>query len=254
MLQFIESTTNPFEQCNTDASNIIIDQPKSKYLKIFPNHITIPFDAAIILSIIMSHPFDVPVTIHGRSMSWQQIENALWELLDALNTRVDACDAGTKSDARRPVDVHIQKSNNRHQIIDRDIRKTMIFRRILDIIKEMERTSMCNLSILGDGGVVVLHSNHPNYPTERSRTLNSYPKHRQSSNEYRPRSFELTSATRTIILIISFLFLVHIQPVTGHYSGPIHVRVDAIGMMAISRIRRRHWHCCDDVDVRMAAT
>ena len=246
MLQFIESTTNPFEQCNTDASNIIIDQPKSKYLKIFPNHITIPFDAAIILSIIMSHPFDVPVTIHGRSMSWQQIENALWELLDALNTRVDACDAGTKSDARRPVDVHIQKSNNRHQIIDRDIRKTMIFRRILDIIKEMERTSMCNLSILGDGGVVVLHSNHPNYPTERSRTLNSYPKHterlrhlpnntnpsndpttspnpkhirRQSSNEYRPHSFKLTSATITIILIISFLFLVHIQPVTGHYQG-----------------------------------
>ena len=246
MLQFIESTTNPFEQCNTDASNIIIDQPKSKYLKIFPNHITIPFDAAIILSIIISHPFDVPVTIHGRSMSWQQIENALWELLDALNTRVDACDAGTKSDARRPVDVHIQKSNNRHQIIDRDIRKTMIFMRILDIIKEMERTSMCNLSILGDGGVVVLHSNHPNYPTERSRTLNSYPEHterlrqlpnntnpsndpttspnpehlcRQSSNEYRPRSFKLTSATTTIILIISFLFLVHIQPVTGHYKG-----------------------------------
>ena len=280
MLQFIESTTNPFEQCNTDASNIIIDQPKSKYLKIFPNHITIPFDAAIILSIIISHPFDVPVTIHGRSMSWQQIENALWELLDALNTRVDACDAGTKSDARRPVDVHIQKSNNRHQIIDRDIRKTMIFMRILDIIKEMERTSMCNLSILGDGGVVVLHSNHPNYPTERSRTLNSYPEHterlrqlpnntnpsndpttspnpehlcRQSSNEYRPRSFKLTSATTTIILIISFLFLVHIQPVTGHYSGPIHVRVDAIGMMAISRIGRRHWRCCDDVEVHIGS-
>ena len=239
------NTANPFEQCNTDASNKIIDQPK-RYLKIFPNHITIPFDAAIILSIIMSHPFDVPATIHGPSMSWQQIENALWELVDTLNTRVGACDAGTKSDARHPVDVHIQKSNNRHQIIDRDIRKTMIFMRILDIIKEMERTSMCDLSILGDGGVVVLHSNHPNYPTERSRTLNSYPKHterlrqlpnytnpsndpttspnpkhlrRQSSNEYRPRSFELSSATTTIILIISFLFLVHIQPVTGHYKG-----------------------------------
>ena len=109
--------------------------------------------------------------------------------------------------------------------------------------------------------------NYPNHPKRLSRlpnytnpshdpTTSPNPKHlrRQSSNEYRPRSFELTSATRTIILIISFLFLVHIQPVTGHYSGPIHVRVDAIGMMAISRIRRRHWHCCDDVDVRMAAT
>ena len=78
-----------------------------------------------------------------------------------------------------------------------------------------------------------------------SHTLNSYPKHpkrlrrlpnytnpspdpttspnpkyprRQSSNEYRPRSFGLTSATSTIILII-FLFLVHIQPAMGHYHG-----------------------------------
>ena len=111
MLQSIESTTNPFEQCNTDASNIIIDQPKSKYSKILPNHITIPFDAAIIC--------------------------------------------------------HLPNNTN--------------------------------------------PSNDP--------TTSPNPKHlcRQSSNEYRPRSFELTSATTTIILIISFLFLVHIQPVTGHY-------------------------------------
>ena len=33
----------------------------------------------------------------------------------------------------------------------------------------------------------------------------------------------------------------------------IHVRVDAIGMMAISRIGRRHWRCCDDVEVHIGS-
>jgi len=31
------------------------------------------------------------------------------------------------------------------------------------------------------------------------------------------------------------------------------VRVDAIGMMAISRIGRRHWRCCDDVEVHIGS-
>jgi hypothetical protein len=37
--------------------------------------------------------------------------------------------------------------------------------RILDIITEMDSSKTCMLFILGDGGVVVVHSNHPNYPT-----------------------------------------------------------------------------------------
>ena len=61
-----------------------------------------------------------------------------------------------------------QKSNNRYQyqIDDRDITKTMVFMRNLDIITEMESSQTCMWSILGDGGVAVVHSNHPNYPAE----------------------------------------------------------------------------------------
>ena len=158
----IASTKRPSETCSTDVS---IDASAMEYMHIFPNAISIPLNASIIQHLVSPFP-DGPATSHKRCYnSWQRVGNAFWELTNALHhrTHVGAWGAETKSDPRRPVDVRIQKSNNRPQI-DRDIRKTLVFMRILDIITEMESSKTCMLSILGDGGVTVLHPNHPNYP------------------------------------------------------------------------------------------
>ena len=168
MIQSIPATENPSETCSTDVSTFPIDPPQSKYIKNIPNHNRIPFDAAFIQSKMWgsSYPEVPATTIHCRcSMSWQRVGNVFWGLANTLNGKsVDARGAGTKSETHRPVDVGGQKSNNRPQI-DRDIRKTMVFMKILDIITEMESSKTCMLSILGDGGVTVIHPNHPNYPT-----------------------------------------------------------------------------------------
>ena len=169
MLQSIPSTANSSEACIAGFRSAPIDPPQSKYIQILANANSIPFDPSIIQSIILScYPFrNLPATNHGRCFtSWQQVGYAFWELEDSLTTRDDAWGAGTKSETCRPVDVGIQKSNYRHQIVDRDITKTMVFMRNLDIITEMESSQTCMWSILGDGGVAVLHSNHSNYPTD----------------------------------------------------------------------------------------
>ena len=165
MLQPTASTRNPSEECNAGAHSVPTDPPKNKYIKIFPNSNSIPFNPSIIQSIILlGYPFPNVPTIHGRCfMSRQRVGDVFWGVADALNrTCVDARGAGTKNETLRPVDVDVQKSNNRPQIDERDIRKTMVFMRILDIITEMESSKTCMLSILGDGGAVVVHSNHSN--------------------------------------------------------------------------------------------
>jgi hypothetical protein len=164
MMQSIASTKKPSKTCNADIHSLPIDPPQSKYIQTLANHNPIPFDPTIIQSI---PSLNLPATTHGRCFTpWQQVGYAFWELEDSLATLVDARGAGTNSETCRPVDVGDQKSNNRYRIDDRDIRKTMVFMKILDIITEMESNKTCMLSILGDGGVTVLHPNHPNYPTD----------------------------------------------------------------------------------------
>ena len=168
MLQPIASTANPSKTCGARVFRPI-DPPQSKYVKNLANANPIPFDPSIIQYIILSGfpSVNLSLTIHGRCfMSWQRGENAFLERVGALATRVGARGAGTKSETCSPVDVGGQKSNYQHQIVDRDIRKTMVFMKILDVIIEMGSSKACMLSILGDGGVAVLHPNHPNYPTE----------------------------------------------------------------------------------------
>ena len=167
MIQPIPATKNPSETCSTDVSTFPIDPPQNLYIKNIPNHNRIPFDAAFIQSKMWGSSYPEASTIRCRcSISWQRVGDVFWGLANTFPTRVDAHGAGTKNETHRPVDVGVQKWNNQHPNDDRDtIRKTKVFMKILDIITEMESSKTCMLSILGDGGVTVIHPNHPNYPT-----------------------------------------------------------------------------------------